>query len=337
MKKAILLFTVLLIAVTGVQAQDFSKISGGATGVLWRDALMLPQNNVMIGTRFQYLNFEEAWNQSEEEWESIDDDVTADHMGVDAFLAYGITKRWELGVRVPFRMANWKQGDSFDNSVSGIGDMMVGMRYLLLPWYQVRAGWAVLGGVRIPTGDRGDQLMVSELSDPFYRHQLASMPADGLSPVLGDGSFDFNLGTIVSYQAQFGFYTHVKVNYWFNGTTEGALISGYSPFIFDADNADDIKVGNEFEGEFVLGFWLTDEQNLKPQLSWGYLQSESHEIDDEPIERSSYERFWGGFDFEWDVNDRFTVRPGIRVYYMGARGTRPNYVPMFDAWYHFSL
>ena len=116
---------------------------------------------------------------------------------------YGLTADWTAEVELPFVAK-----DLNDNGSSGLGDVVLRSRYrfLRLDTPGVQRSAAVLGQVKLPTGD------------------------DDSSPRLGSGSTDFLGGLLYGHESRRWYY-NLAARYRLNGEGGGGLEKGNRQFL----------------------------------------------------------------------------------------------------------
>jgi len=220
-------------------------------------AMVLPKGKLKMGIKHIYLKKNSMFDGSNEEVNKEHLDATANVtiLGV----VYGVENNFDVKIALPYKdieaTAKLGQNDvAIDNT--GIGDMVIMGRYVVLPMkengYQVSIG----GGVKLPTGSTNDRF---KKAPPFAKNSNTPLPTQmgtgefeykaevGLSKVIGsDMRVDFN--TIYTYRPK------AKHNYNFGNELS------YDLSFADAITKN-INLGIEYNGKYNSKTDMGDDTN----------------------------------------------------------------------------
>jgi len=174
--------------------------------VIWRSAKTLAKGQMILMSSNYMTPFDKSYSWSEGKWIDHPEDRTMTFSGLNTMFGIGLTDRIELTVNVPVECKSAENG-GVETSASGIGDMYIKTRIAVLPWTKTKGGLALLGAVRLGTGDKDADI------------------------ALGDGTTDIVMGALYSTGWKNGWRGHLRAAYWLNGKTDT-----------DVDVGDEVKM-----------------------------------------------------------------------------------------------
>ena len=252
-KKIIL---VNLIGIAVIQAKVLPGINSKGGG------MTLPEGKLKMGIKHIYIKRDSMFDGSNEVTNKENLDATANITLLA--LRYGVSKNFDIRVALPYKQIDATAQLGLSNVAidnSGIGDMVVMGRYVVLPMAEYGYQLSLGAGVKLPTGSTNDGF---KKAPPFAQNINTPLPTQ-----MGTGKFE--------YKAELGISKLIN---------ENMRVDFHTMYTYRPKAKHNYDFGNELSHDLSFTTAITDKINLGLEYNGKYNSDTDMGDDTNPILRS---------------------------------------------------